>query len=535
VIVGDLTLLHRSGLAGPKAVYLAAVALSAVAAIPAVRDAINDPERHNDRRLVFTTAAFGAVAFLSLPVALHYGNDPVDWIRDVSVYGLLAVAPVLAIDLRRAAGIRWISWSLIATGTAATLSFAVEWMKLRGYATLPLRRSGLLLPSFYLPAALLSFVSARAIGTVGRERAAWTLSTLMVFAAVAGTGTRTALILVAAPLTQLGLSRHRRAVALVVSVVVVAASALALAANRGIDLGPLGNRLASSATFVRHPTRDPSWQERSAEATDAFAAWRQSPIVGVGAGHRFHWRTFAGVPQTTFLIDAPTGFLAKFGLVGVIVLLAFSVALAMVVREHLRSEEPSAVLPMVGLIAVSLCGFAFGMPLEDKGFPIAFLLTYALTLPGMGDAPLPTAERRRRALRLTAVVAVGCALGAVVSGRVETAPALRPSILGAIPPPVRVIALFQDAMWEGDGVRACDLLAPPSRASYGSLQHCRTVLSTLSRHDPGEVDSRASAPVPVAGSAGNTLRVTLQRRNGHVSRYVVTRNYGGKWLVLGFR
>ena len=204
VIVGDLVLLHRSGLAGPKVVYLAAVAVAAVAAIPAVREVFADPARIDDRRLVLTSAAIGALALLSLPVALYYHNAPTEWLRDGSVYGLLAVAPALAIDLRKSAGLRWIAWSLIASGAVATISYVAYWLTRRGYASLPSDRSGVLLPSFYLSAALLSFASARAIATARRERGTWALISLAVFAAMVVSGARTAVILLAAPTLQLG-------------------------------------------------------------------------------------------------------------------------------------------------------------------------------------------------------------------------------------------------------------------------------------------------------------------------------------------
>jgi hypothetical protein len=530
VIVGDLVLLHRSGLAGPKAIYLVVVVFATIAAIPAVRDVFADPDRADDRYLALAAAAIGAVALLSLPVSLHFHNAPTDWIRDVSVYGLVAVAPALAFDLRRSAGPRWVSWSLIATGAVATISYAAYWMNLRGYARLPFDRAGVLLPSFYLPAALLSFASAKAIRASERERAAWGGASLAIFAVVVATGTRTSLILLAAPLVQVGLTRHRRALAVGVAVVVLFGAALAIAESRGINLGTVGNRLASTVTFVHKPGSDPSWFERREESRDALAAWRRSPVLGVGAGHQFHWRTFGGVSEQSFLIDTPTGFLAKFGLIGVLVVLAFIAAAARVVSNRLRFNDTSAVLPLAGFFAVALCGWALGVPFEDKGFPIGFLLTYALALPGRRDKPLPAGVRRRRSLVLAAFVAATCVVGALGSGRFTQTPPSTPSIEGRTSPALRVVAAFELAVWEGDGVSACNLLTAFAQSRYGSAGQCQKQLSSAGRGDPRFAGSRVTSTVAVRDGNAKVVQLKVRRRDGRQERYLVTK-VNGNWLI----
>jgi O-Antigen ligase len=528
VIAGDLVLMHRSGLAAPKALYLLVAIVAAVAALPAVRDVFRDHSRTADRRLILAAAAVGALAVLSLPVALYHHNALSDWIRDVGVYGLLAVAPALAIDLRRSAGVRWVSWALIASGALAAISFAVYWATARGYTSLPGRRD-LLLPTWYLAAAFFAYASARAIRTVGRERMTWALVAFAVFLSSTVTGTRSSVIMLAAPIAQLLLSRHRRALAVVVCGVAVVAAAFSVAQSRGVDLGSVGNRLSTAATFVRHPGTDPSWKLRLAETHNALHAWRTSPVLGVGAGHIFHWTT-SGIHEGSFLIDSPAGFLAKFGLVGVLVLLGFLVAAALVVRQRLRSGALDSVLPLVGLGAVVLCGFVFGMPFEDKGFPVAFLLTYALTLPGAPDPTVPDTQLRRRASTLAVVLGVVCVIAAATGSRIGTG-SLKPSILGATSPPVHVIASYEKALWDGDGSRACGLLAPSMRARrWGSRDRCRVVLSKA-RGTSVFADSRASAPVLVRSNP-RTLEIPVHRTDGTTTLYRVARRRGGRWIIV---
>jgi hypothetical protein len=255
-------------------------------------------------------------------------------------------------------------------------------------------------------------------------------------------------------------------------------------------------------------------------------------LLGVGAGHLFESAS-PGLPQS-FLIDTPAGLLAKFGLVGVLVLLSFLAATALVVRQRLRSGELQRALPLVGLGAVALSGFVFGIPFEDKGFPVAFLLTYALTLPGTADMPLPRTEVRRRAWALAAFVSAGCVIAAAIGGRIVTGSG-KPSILGPVSPPVRVIASYEDALWAGDGARACALLAPSMRAHYwGSLDRCRAVLSVATKGGPGWDNSRANAPSVVRRNP-RTLKIVLTRRDGRTTLYLVVRNRTGRWIILDSR
>jgi O-antigen ligase len=175
-----------------------------------------------------------------------------------------------------------------------------------------------------LAAGLMAFVSARAIVTTGRERAIWIVATIVVFGAIVGTGTRTSAILLAAPLVQLAFTRHRRQLAVAIALLVVVVAGLAVAENQNVDLGVVGNRFASAVTFVQHPRADPSWQLREAVTKDAISDWRESPILGVGPGHVFHLRGVRDGEVAGFQIDSPTGYLAKFGLIGIPVLLASS-------------------------------------------------------------------------------------------------------------------------------------------------------------------------------------------------------------------
>ena len=137
---------------------------------------------------------------------------------------------------------------------------------------------------------------------------------------------------------------------------------------------------------------DESLKERNRETSAAFDTWKASPVAGVGAGHEFTWRAYGGRPRRSFLIDSPLGFVAKFGVVGV-----FALALAVVsvgAFVHQRRRDPRSKVGGDALLAfgaVALLGLVLGVPLEDKGFGLGFLLLLALALPDAQESETPTA------------------------------------------------------------------------------------------------------------------------------------------------
>jgi hypothetical protein len=537
VVVGAIVLLHRDGLAGPKAVYLAAVAAAAAAALPVANGLRGDRARISEARLVGAAAVVGLMMVLSLPVALAHGTGVVAWVRDASAYGLLAAVPLLALDLRRSAGPRWVIWLLLATGITCTASFVVEWLALREYVVLPI--DSILLPSFYLPAGLLAYATARGIRARASEALAWWLVAGAIAGGLAVTGTRTTLIVLAAPVAQLALPGRRRTLAVALTGAALAVVlAFAAADAVGVDSRGTSGRLTSIGTFLRHPNSDPSWRQRIEEGKDALDAWRESPVVGVGPGHLFRWHDFRGFPHSSFLIDSPAGYLAKFGVVGVIVLAVFAAAMALFVRRRLRAradETGPGTEALLGLCTITVCGLVLGVPMEDKGFPLAVLLLTALALPGRPDPIVSAGRLRRNAVAVAALVVLASATAAAVGrSSSSTSVALRelPSILNGQTPPLRVVGSFEYALWAGDGKRACALLTSTRRARYRSTDRCIRLLSRRGRGDPQFARSRAIGPI--GPTHGPVLRFRVRRRTGAEASYVLRTVAGGRWRISDF-
>ena len=535
VVFGGIALLHREGLAGPKLIYLVVVAAAVAAAAPSAATLRRDKARVPEWRLVQAATLVGLVVLASLPIALAHGNSIVTWMRDASVYGLIASAPVLALDLRVGAGLRWVRWLLLAAGATCAASFVVEWIALRGYIDLPV--NSILLPSLYLPAGLLSYATAR--GIRGSAISWWWLVAAAILGGVALTGTRGGLILLAAPLVQLALPGRRRTLAITLAVAASTVAAVAgLGHAVGVELGGTGDRLTSATTFIRHPSHDPSWRERVAQTHDSIDAWEGSPLLGVGPGHLFRWNDVHGVPRSSFLVDSAASYLAKFGVVGVAVLAVFFLALGRFLSGRLRQEDETrtGAEALLGFLATAGLGLVLGLPLEDKGFPFALMLLIALALPGRPDTPVSAGRLRRNAALLTLLVLCGWAVGAVMGrGSSSTEAALRvlPSIVNGDTPVVRVIGRFEYALWAGDGRHACALLTRSRRDRYGTTSRCIRLLSKRGLGDPGFARSRAIGPLD--GLSGPVRRYLVRRPNGAVAAYTMIRVGNGRWRIQDFR
>ncbi|MEA2451246.1 MAG: hypothetical protein QOG63_3178, partial [Thermoleophilaceae bacterium] len=538
IVAIALVLLHRDGYGAAKALFLAFVLAVAAVALPRAIALVRD-KGAAERRLLIACAALGAWLVVSLPIALAHGTAATEWLRDASAYGLLVVAPVLAILLRSDAGPRWVGRVVVLAGAVCAASFFVYWLSVREYADLPIAR--LLLPSFYLPAALVAYASARALRVTGLSRAAWIAAAAAVLVVLAATGSRISAILVAAPLALLALPGRRRALAAVAAAAVVLVGVLAL-------LGPvLGvqnsaiDRLASAKDFFVQPSNDPSWRERSQEARNAVDSWSGSPIVGVGPGHHFHWRNIRGTPHDSFLIDSPAAYLAKFGIVGVVLLLALAAALADFIRRRLREggELAFGAEALLGFCAIALLGFFVGVPMEDKGFPLAVLLLCALAIRGRADPPGATAFRwSPRRLALAAAAAAILIAVAVLGGALSSPPPPH-FVTNASTAPEHLLARFESALWHGRGAEACGLMTPAMRTRAGAGAYggagatCERRIGGLARGSAELGNTRVTGPI--RETRDGVAWYTVSRRTVPDELYRVRRSSApGGWAIDSF-
>jgi hypothetical protein len=388
VFAGIFVLQRNQEFDKSKMAFLALFAVAFVGAFLNVRSLWNTRVYRCARTLLLASNALVALAAVSLAVAHHNGTPLVGgWLRDVAPYLLLASVPIFALDAQASLSKRGLIRLLVSAGTAGTLAFAIAWLDRRGIAHLYASSIGL--ASYFLPAALFSYGMSAVLQA---RRTKWLFLSAMVLALLLITGTRLNLVLLAAPLAiAFGARRYRATRAL--RLAFLGPVALALTLGLGIVAFRLSNadeqQLAGRITVLESTgsLTDQSYVERLRQGRAAWRVFESNPVLGAGAGTDFEWQTVSGTRISSFTLDTPLSFPAKFGLVGLGVLLiviggywSFTKRL---IREYGASTEQ---LALVGYLAVAAASGVAGMPFDDKGFSFGLMLLVALALWGKDDA-----------------------------------------------------------------------------------------------------------------------------------------------------
>ena len=334
--------------------------------------------------LFYVSFAFVALLLVSLPVAQYYGTPDKAWLRDIAPYMLFACAPLFAFDAQSAMSTRALRRLVATAGIAGGAAFALRWIAKRGIANLPWATIGL--PTFLLGAALFAFGMAVVLeGRRGWSR--WLVLTSLLLAMLISTGTRSAAVLLVAPLAIVIGTRERfsrRAIRLAVAIPIAALLAVfgtqsllkLVHANRGT--------LASRAALVFHTggSSDRSYLDRVSQTKAAWTLFTDQPLLGAGPGHVIEWRDSFGRLKADPNVDSPAAYPAKFGLAGLIPLAVLVGAFVSFLRR-LRQRaggRTTAQLALIGYAAVVAAWFVLGVPFGDKGLSSGFLLLVALAV-----------------------------------------------------------------------------------------------------------------------------------------------------------
>ena len=384
VIAGGLLVFGNSDqLDAPKLAYLVWVGVVTALAIARLA-AERELRRLADIRplLLGSAAVVGAIA-LSLMVALLSETSFIDWMRDASPYGLLAVSPFLAWDGARSRLGPHMEAIAVAAGLMTSVAFAVTFLGRRGLADLPfatLGFGGVVLPGLAFAVATSAILSRRP------RRLLWVLVAATVLTLLMITGTRSSLVLLVGPIAMVLVHRKGsiRAVHLAGAVFVVGLAVLALgflAVDSGlVDAARLTDRLDSLLRLGSGLTADASYIERQIEASIASSAFAGSPLAGVGLGFRFEWTSPFGQFYSTFNLDTGLALPAKFGVIG-FGLLVMAGGAAVSFYRRLRDRLPERLrLSFVGFAAILVAVFPLGNPFEDKGLPLAVAVLTAWAL-----------------------------------------------------------------------------------------------------------------------------------------------------------
>jgi hypothetical protein len=394
VFGGLFTLQTSQQLTDPKLFYLLGTALALGLALAAIGRSASTPAYVMLRPLLWLSAVLGAVLVVSLPVALAHQTPVSTWVRDAAPYVLFASVPVFALDVSTSRFRHWLPALFLIAGllTAASLSVGeLNRRRLVESSLVPL----LVLPSFFLPAALFSYGMGRLM-TRGTNRTWWVVTMTLIAALLLLTGSRSTLLLVLPAVAVLVLYRptirlNRRSAVVAARSIALVLLFLAIIAffTRTSPSGLIG-RFGSIETLVTRPQSDKSLDVRLFESNQAWQVFLKNPLLGAGPGHIFTWTDWLGKAQASFNIDSGLAVPAKFGIVGTA---AFGFALLYLVwfgvRFRLRGPPvmTAAMTAVAGIALLSLAWFFLGSPFEEKGLGFGLLFLLAIASASISEAP----------------------------------------------------------------------------------------------------------------------------------------------------
>jgi O-antigen ligase len=381
VFGGILTLQSSESLGLVKLAYLAGVVVSFGGALYAFSQSRDWFKRGLAMPLLRVSVAVCALVMVSLLVAREHGVPRTDWLRDVAPYLLFALAPIFALDAQWAFSRSALIRLFVGAGSLATASFTVHWLEQRRIAELPF--SSFALSSFFVPAALFAYAIAAALDA-NHRRIRWLSLAALVFSSLVVTGTRSTLILALAPvIVALGARRHLgarffRLVLLVpVALLVIAAATVSI-----VEITNLSTTVISQRIEILKDTgtsEDASYRDRQAQTHVARDVFYANPILGAGPGTYFNWTVANGEERSAFILDSPVAFPAKFGGLGLAVVVFLVLSYASFLRSVLRFNHPRPeTLALTAYAALAVAVSFLTNPLEDKGCAFGLVLLLAL-------------------------------------------------------------------------------------------------------------------------------------------------------------
>lgn len=384
VIFGGLLVLQRSqDLDVFKLIYLAGVSIALMAVL--LRDLVRShtASTPHQRMLVMASLLTFGLVGLSFLVSVSHGTPIKDWLRDIAPYAFIGATPLFALDLRSDTSEQFISALFAVAGVLSAVSFFMEWADRRYIADLGVNR--LVLPSLLLPAAAFSYSFARALED-RKRRVLWIALAAFIAALLFASGTRTSFVLLGTPIVLVIMDRRRLGTRLVqagltvtISAVAILAAVMVIASVTDTNIDRLLGRFQSLHRLATEPESDPSLVARWDQTRAAWETFTAFPLVGAGAGHRFEWTNSLGERREGFVIDTGLSFLAKFGIAGLVILIAVLKTMQRFLRDIGPIQSAAAARSSLYAYAVTtLLALPLMLPIEDKGF--GFGLLFILTL-----------------------------------------------------------------------------------------------------------------------------------------------------------
>lgn len=386
-VLGTFSVFSSSeGVSFAKIAFLAVAILMATISSVRVSRVLNEPWSKPLRSSMLGSGVIVLLIALASSVGVSQGAPVPQILRDSTTYFIIAAAVPIAIDAASVMSLRTVNTAVVLVTAFAGVSFTVAVLSLRGVSNLSVERFGL--PSMMALTVGVGLASVRALES-GKIQWRWFLFAAFLLGAVLASGSREGLILIVATLGSVAIAIQRRAGISRVIVgwvtLVLALLALLFVASRTITNATfLQTRIEASLNVIQNgTTQDASGFIRARATSIALTDWSPNRLFGVGFGHSFIDPNPGG-GTSDFQIDTSAVYLAKFGIIGCVLL---AVAIFLIVRPAIghvfgpdRLPEQTAVLAAAAVWVVQLY---FGSPTEDKGFSLAVLM--AVLVLGVGS------------------------------------------------------------------------------------------------------------------------------------------------------
>lgn len=396
VFGGLFALGGTSGLSAEKlayAVILVILVVIALARLGGTLAAIEPQRRAAARAMLGASLLYFVLVVFQALMGLHDGRSATIVAQDAFTYVLLVVAPLIALDAAVGMSLRQLKPVVVVAGVLAASSWAVYWLGRRGSGFEGLERVAL--PTSFLAFAV--FAIALVIGVNARrqpERVLWLMFAAAIAVIYISSGSRSLLVFALGLLGILGARKFGRLPA-GLSLVLVPVFLFLAAIGTGylVRLLPDGERILER--FARTIdllggngsglASDGSFSDRTRAYESTWQFFTESPLLGNGLG--FIYPRVNSAADDGLSLDSPILILAKFGLIGIIPLLVFTVAFFRFVSVH---RGPGSIrlagtsLRVFGFIALGRLFFV--APTEDKGLGLglALLIVWAVVVVASG-------------------------------------------------------------------------------------------------------------------------------------------------------
>jgi hypothetical protein len=396
VIVGGLVVFQSDQAVGlRKYAYVAAVILAICLSLLRIARS-REPVLIAFRPLLPASVGLLFVLIASAFVSHNAGTSMTNWSRDVLPYFFVALLPVVGLDAAQDLSKKHAERLLVVAGLVAAVGFAVDWLNRRGVSSLGL--GDVMLATATLAALGFAYTITRA--GLGPHRLRWLLASTAIMSAMLVNGTRTNLFLLAATAGIVGSTTKlrvpaRRIVGLILQIgAAVAVVVPALAMVFISDPLFIQQRIRGAMLLVTgQSAADPSYMARQRSYSVARSTFSQFPWFGVGPGRLY--RTPLGGPDSMSL-DTPWLVPAKFGVIGVSVLVIYLVTVMVCVRRVRKLAGYSIVVTAGrGWAAALVVLVPFGPWIEDKGFALALTLYLAVLVATAREALALKGSARR--------------------------------------------------------------------------------------------------------------------------------------------